>query len=182
MVHAEPDNTFANDFSNRKSLPVEGLYKNRAARVSPVGEFSNADRKWRNQWLQNQTLSPADQHAAQIFDNPDYGKARYNIFRWIWQAPMNAFEMGLRTKLGVSHVNACTIPNCSTIMGKAIVFSWAVAYYMLYSSNDWTRVGGWKASISRPTILPGDEGAELFVREHASDYGYKYHKFKNSPI
>ena len=66
MVHAEPDNTFANDFSNKKSLPVEGLYKNRAARVSPVGEFGNADRKWRSQWLKDQTLSQADQHVAHV--------------------------------------------------------------------------------------------------------------------
>ena len=58
--NGEPDNTFANDFFNKRNLPVEGLYKNRAARVSPLGEFGNADRKWRNQFLKDQVLSEAD--------------------------------------------------------------------------------------------------------------------------
>ena len=95
---------------------------------------------------------------------------------------MNAFEMGMRTKLGFTPENACTIRNCSSIFGKIVVFAWVASYYMLYSSNDWTKIGGWKVSFSRPSILPGDEGAELFVREKASDYGYKYNKFKDSPI
>ena len=58
----------------------------------------------------------------------------------------------------------------------------AVSYYFLYNSNDWTKVGGWKVKFARPELLPGDEGAELFVREKASDYGYTFNKFKKSPI
>ena len=56
----------ANTTYNKKQLPIEGLYKNRAARVSPVGEFGNADRNWRAQWLKDQVLSEADRHQLQV--------------------------------------------------------------------------------------------------------------------
>jgi hypothetical protein len=52
----------------------------------------------------------------------------------------------------------------------------------MYNANDWTKAGGWKYFFSQPSFLPGDEGAELFERSKQSDYGYKYNKFKDSPI
>ena len=52
----------------------------------------------------------------------------------------------------------------------------------MYNSNAWTKSGGWKVKFSRPELLPGDEGVELFEREKQSDYGYIYNKFKGSPI
>ena len=57
-----------------------------------------------------------------------------------------------------------------------------VSYYFLYNANDWTKSGGWKYSYSRPPLLPGDEGVELFAREKASDHAYKFKTFEDSPI
>jgi len=64
--------TEANETWNKKRIPIEGLYKNRAARVSPVGEFSNVDRQWRAKWLKDQVLSEADRHYAQVIFEIDY--------------------------------------------------------------------------------------------------------------
>jgi hypothetical protein len=55
-----------NNIWTKKRLPIEGLYKNRAARVAPDGEFTNIDRKWRAQFLKDQVLSEADRHMYQV--------------------------------------------------------------------------------------------------------------------
>jgi hypothetical protein len=60
----------------------------------------------------------------QIYENQDYRKARYNIFRRIWQYPGNLFETGLRNTFGLSHTTACTVRNGTTMIGKLLVFSW----------------------------------------------------------
>ena len=64
--HEPGESHEAKNFWNKKRIPIEGLYKNRAARVSPVGEFGNADRNWRAQWLKDQVLSEADRHQLQV--------------------------------------------------------------------------------------------------------------------
>ena len=56
----------ANLTYNKKTLPIEGLYKNRAARVSPIGEFGNVDRKWRAKFLKDQALTEADMAMYQV--------------------------------------------------------------------------------------------------------------------
>ena len=60
----------------------------------------------------------------QIYDNPDYIKARFNIFRRIWQWPMNQFEMALRTGLGLDATRAATTRVGFSMVGKALVASW----------------------------------------------------------
>jgi hypothetical protein len=63
-------------------------------------------------------------HSFQIFDNPDFNKARFNIFRRIWQWPMNQFEMALRKGLGMNLTTAATIRSGTSMAGKFLVFSW----------------------------------------------------------
>lgn len=63
----EPGEGFdAGESWSKKRIPIEGLYKSRAARVSPVGEFGNVDRQYRSQWLKDQVLSHADRQFHQV--------------------------------------------------------------------------------------------------------------------
>ena len=62
----EPGEGNASDTFNKKMMPLEGPYKNRAARVAVDGEFSNADRAWRKKFLKDQHLSEADGIMAQV--------------------------------------------------------------------------------------------------------------------
>jgi hypothetical protein len=67
MAGDVPGNDFAaNQTFHKKQLPIEGLYKNRAARVSPIGEFANIDRKWRAQFLKDRSLTEADMAMYQV--------------------------------------------------------------------------------------------------------------------
>jgi hypothetical protein len=86
----EADPTFSRGYQK-----IIGPYTSKWRRVSPTGEYDNVDRAWRAQWKADQVLSHND-GKFDFYNNPDYIKARYNIFRRIWQAPMNAFEAALR--------------------------------------------------------------------------------------
>jgi hypothetical protein len=59
-----------------------------------------------------------------LYDNKDYNKARFNIFRRIWQFPMNQFEMALRTGLGMTPPQACLVRNTTSMLGKLLIFTW----------------------------------------------------------
>lgn len=71
----------------------------------------------------------------QIYDNPDYIKARFNIFRRIWQWPMNQFEMALRTGLKLDPHRATSIRVGTSMVGKVLVLSWWVQTESFFSSG-----------------------------------------------
>lgn len=75
---------------------LQGPYDRFVPRVSRDGEFKQADRNWRKTWLHDQHLTSREGSAVDLWDNKEFVKARLNVFRRIWNTPMNLFENGLK--------------------------------------------------------------------------------------
>merc|ERR1712025_651077 len=118
-------------------------------RVAP-GLFTDIDREWRKKWLKAQELTAREKayHFFYHWDNPDFRKARLNPLRRIWQAPGEAVERALRPALGLKGAFMSKRFVGKAMWGMAAV--WAMTYYGLYCSGDWTRQTGWKYHVSKP--------------------------------
>lgn len=53
--------------------------------------------------------------------------------------------------------------------------------FPFFSSQDWTRKGGWKVMTSRKSVVPGDPGYP-YVSDKLTPADYAVNGFKNSPI
>jgi len=159
-------------------LDAEGPFKDVRQRVYP-GLFNDTDRAWRAKFLQSKQLTARERsmHFFHLHDNPDYLKARFNIFRRVWQAPMSAVERAIRPALGLK--NAHMARWLVSAKAKFVVGVWAVTYYAYYNSGDWQNHGGWKAKYSKPATYPDnrhypkkDPRWEMAGDDHY-DHGFK---------
>ncbi len=160
-------------------MELRGPFLNKWRRVNPDAEFMTPDRKWRLQWLNDHRLSPRDLSIS-IHDlrrNPDWQKARFNIFRRIWQTPMNLLEFNVLGKF-MSYENAYYWRyGISRLLGAYVVGVYAT-YYFTYRTNNWSAFKNWKVMTSKEAVFPGEESPP--PRTKPSDYGG--HDFAKSPI
>ena len=118
---------------------LESYYQRRNARMDPESGFNNIDRNWRRAFMKAQSFSPNDA-ALDLYANPDYKKARYNIFRRIARAPMDFVEFNIIQKFQPNYKAARAIRHGISIMIGFYVATLGVTYFALYRGNDWTKV------------------------------------------
>ncbi|XP_022663987.1 uncharacterized protein LOC111268892 [Varroa jacobsoni] len=116
-----------------KPMNVEGRFGNERSRLS--GEFTDADRAWRKQWLKDQVIAPDEPRHV-----PELVRSYKNIIRRFYQYPFDKLEATLEPYVGL--INAAkiryVIPKFITGYGLVLYFQ----YWRLYNQNDWTRVNG----------------------------------------
>lgn len=123
-------------------------------------------------------------HFFYLWDNPDYRKARLNVFRRVWQAPGEAFERSLRPALGMEWAFMTKMLVSKAMWGLAI--SWFCMYQYMYNRGDWTKQGGFRMIHSKRMTAPTDASFPLpnpdLERNGASEYydmGFKGHSASN---
>eukprot|EP00088_Acartia_fossae_P032283 TRINITY_DN33064_c0_g1_i1.p1 TRINITY_DN33064_c0_g1~~TRINITY_DN33064_c0_g1_i1.p1 ORF type:complete len:202 (-),score=34.33 TRINITY_DN33064_c0_g1_i1:377-952(-) len=143
----------ADGYWGKKGRDLNSLFADQRRRVAP-GLFNDMDREYRKKFLKANTWTKRDMsyHFFYLWDNPDYRKERLNPLRRIWQAPGEAFERALRPALGL-HYAFITKTLLSKFMW-GLGFAWYASYYFMYTSNDWTRQGGWTLLTSKPPTMP----------------------------
>ena len=113
-----------------------------------------------------------------MYYHPEHYKQRFNIFRRVWQAPMNWVELNVLRKF-LDKDRAHLWRFC---IGRGfLVYAFAVgtAYYFKYRADDFTKAHNWRINHNRPLVLPGDPPLEN-PRTKPSDYASI--NFKDSPI
>ncbi|XP_034945005.1 uncharacterized protein ND-B17 [Chelonus insularis] len=153
-----------------KPMPIAGRMVRQRERLLGM---TDEERAWRAQWLKDQHLAPEEP-----VPNPEYYKQRYNAFRRFYRWPLDQLENFLTPKIGTDWAYCCRHGISKTFF--ALMFTYYMVYYFKYNSNDWTRVGGLKVSMSRPVMYRDDPNFPNFqektTREFA-DYG-----FSKSPL
>merc|ERR1711915_94002 len=111
-------------------------------------------------------------HFFYLYDNPDFRKERFNVFRRLWQAPGDAFERALRPSCGL--LGSFLI---KWHIGKAAwlyVSGLAITYYIYYNSGDWTKRGSWKQwSGAKPPTMPYNPNYPKKDPHEYWDHGFK---------
>jgi len=114
--------------------------------------------------------------------NPDYQRARFNIFRRIWQAPWNFIEFNILRSF-MSKEYAYFTRFMTTRFGMGYLGLIYVAYYMQFRADSWETMGGPKLYTRKRTVLPGDpEWPEDASQQRLHDSDYADRGFKHSPI
>ena len=121
--------------------PLQNYYYERNNRVHPKGEFNNIDRAWRKEYLKTELYTQRDLPAnmPDFEQNPDYRKARYNIFRRIYRFPMDIVEFKIMGSFLPWH-QAKFIRHGLKGFGWGFAIVTSLMYYSLYSANDWSQV------------------------------------------
>ena len=120
---------------------LESYFSKRNARMDPNAEYSQADRDWRKAYKK---LTKLDHNDGRIdmHQNPDYYKARFNIFRRIFRAPMDFVEYNIIAKMPYvpNWEHARALRSTASMVGGFMLLGWYITYYSLYKGNDWTKV------------------------------------------
>ena len=132
--------TPSNDTYGRGLQNVEGYYTEVNRRTNPKAEFNNIDRAWRSEYLKSMKLTSSDAVRTDLeLTNPDYYKARYNIFRRIYRAPGHFIHKNILNKM-VSPDMAYRIRGFSAVFAGMVMFGWVSMHYALYRGNNWASV------------------------------------------
>ena len=141
--------TPSNDTYGRGLQNVEGYYTEVNRRTNPKGEFNNIDRAWRSEYLKSMKLTSSDAVRTDLeLTNPDYYKARYNIFRRIYRAPGHFIHKNILNKM-FSPDMAYKIRGCSAVFAGMVMFGWVSMHYALYRGNDWSSVSRFQFTAIR---------------------------------
>jgi hypothetical protein len=175
----------------KRHLNIEGYYRTFQPRVAPDGEFGNADRKWRAQWLKDQKLVGADKHSPfgssglnqyQLEQIPEFRKARWNIFRRTLRMPMDLIERAVINTTGMHWTKARFGRNAFSYGWKGALFFYTFAYHMMYRANDWEDRRNWKIRYEKPESVPSHSDfphQNAFKREKAD---YNDQNFQKSAL
>lgn len=157
-----------------KTVRAESMYQSRYKRLNPDTEFNDLDREWRRKFNRAQNLTIND-GALDLYQNPDYRKIRFNIFRRIGRTPMDMFEFKFLPKLfGKENwrLNKAVRQGLATT-AACLGIVYYFAYYSQYKANDWTRKTGWKVFIGKPHIYPNSSEfpeAPSYTRTRKDEY------------
>jgi len=177
--------TPSNDTYGRGMQNVEGYYTEVNRRTNPKGEFNNIDRAWRSEYLKSMKLTSSDAVRTDLeLTNPDYYKARYNIFRRIYRAPGHFIHKNILNKM-FSPDMAYKIRGCSAVFAGMVMFGWVSMHYALYRGNDWSSNFGWKVFHSKPVVVPGSvhwPKMEAYQRNSKRDYGVGVQHFDHEKM
>jgi len=138
----------------KQSHFLESYFNRRNARMDPNADFNNIDRDWRTRWKSIQTLSEND-GKLDLYRNPDFRKAKYNIFRRITRAPMDWVEFNLLSKWYPDWRMARGARGACQILFGVTAVVYYISYYSRYCANDWQTFYGWKSFTERPPVYPG---------------------------
>ena len=129
------DSTYGRGLQN-----VEGYYTEVNRRTNPKAEFNNIDRAWRAEYLKSMNLTSSDAIRTDLeLVNPDYYKARYNIFRRIYRAPGHFIHKNILNKMVSPDMAYRIRGTCAVTMGF-ILAGWVGMHYALYRGNTWHSV------------------------------------------
>ena len=123
----------------KQSHFLESYFNRRNARMDPNADFNNIDRDWRTRWKSIQTLSEND-GKLDLYRNPDFRKAKYNIFRRITRAPMDWVEFNLLSKWYPDWRMARGARGACQILFGVTAVVYYISYYSRYCANDWQTV------------------------------------------
>lgn len=153
-----------------KPMSIEGRTKDERERLRGM---TSEERTWRKQWLKDQVLAPEEPRFV-----PELYKELYNPIRRFYQKPLDVLCESLIPKIGYDRASVIRglVPKVFFLIG-GIYFAY---YHIKYSSNDWTRRGGWTVYTNRPLSLPGDPDyprvSDRTKPEDYSDRGFKNRK------
>ncbi|KAK3881546.1 hypothetical protein Pcinc_014018 [Petrolisthes cinctipes] len=160
----------SSDTSGVKAFPIEP-FKHERTRLAGM---TDADRAFRRQWLKDQVLAESEPLAV-----PGYYEARYNPIRRFYRLPLDTLFKPLVPLMG--YESAAKYRWFTGKFAMALGAVYVTWYYFKYSSNDWTRKGGWRISSRKEMVTPlHPQFPVLSERKVGADYAS--HGFKNSSI
>lgn len=161
----------ASDTGGEKSFSLQGrLYRERERLIGMTCE----EREWRAQWVRDQHLCDSEPTT-----NPDLYKELNNPIRRLYRFPLDTLARVLTPVMGKQNALVVRVYTGKILMG--LTFFYSVVYYIKYNCNDWTRKGGWRVLVNRPSVIPGEpEFPAKPKRTSPADYNDR--GFKKSPI
>ena len=156
-----------------KPMSIRGIFEEEQCRLSE--EFTDEERKWRQQWLKDQELSPNEPRPM----SQELIKEIRNPIRRMLSKPWQLLEDSMSPVLGktfAQHFRFC-VPKLLVLTGLTY-WAW---YHLKYNQNDWTRAWGVEMFISRPVTLPGDKNFPL-KRERLEPSDYYDRGFKSRKV
>jgi len=153
-----------------KSMSITGRFVNEKERTSGM---TAEDRAWRKKWLQDQNLTPREPILINKND-PDLT----NPIRRAYKKPLDVlFFKVLQPVMGKPAAEVFRFYTGKFLMG--VFATYLTYYYFKYNTNNWERTGGWRVIMSRPAVLPGDEGyPSTSTKTKGSEYAHR--DFHNS--
>ncbi|OQR72150.1 NADH:ubiquinone oxidoreductase [Tropilaelaps mercedesae] len=140
------------DTGGVKPMNIEGRFGQERARLS--GEFSDAERAWRKQWLKDQLCGIFAQILAP--DEPRYvpelRESCRNPIRRFYQYPFEKFEAALVPKIGKNKAFLARFFTSRFISTYVLVLYFT--YWGQYNQSDWTRTGGLMITRAGRDVLP----------------------------
>ncbi|GIY01022.1 complex I-B17 [Caerostris extrusa] len=132
-----------------KPLSIRGIFEDERIRLSE--EFTDEERAWRKQWLNDQKLSPNEPRP----ESEEWIREVRNPIRRFLSKPWQLFESSLVPVLGKTPAATFryVIPK-SLVIFAATYFTW---YHLKYNQNDWTRAYGATIQMPKPRAFPGDK-------------------------
>lgn len=163
----------ASDTGGVKSFPIAGRMVRERERLHGSG-MTDAERKWRAQFLKDQHLAPNEP-----VNVPEIYKELNNPIRRFYKTPLNKLYEFLVPKLGEGRAYHTRVLIGKFLMTMGILY--AVTYHYKYNCNDWTRTGGWRLRTTRRAVYPGEpeypKVSDRTLPEHYASRG-----FDKSPI
>ena len=171
-------------YGRKNPVNLTSVWNKQRARVDPQAEFNNLDRAWRKQYLLDKKLTANDGNWIQVYQMPEYRKARYNILRRIGRFPLDVME-NVMMKAGMSPPTAYTVRRFSGAMAKTMIFCWVIAFNFNNTNiNNWESAGGFKVFQDKPWVDPDGKYYES-VKEQTKKVNpndYYDQGFKSSPL
>jgi len=176
------------DVARGGSTPVNltHMWRQQRARVDPVAEFNDTDRKWRQQYLADKKLSHNDGNILQVARMPEFLKERYNIFRRIGRFPLDLFENAL-IKGGVQLPHAMAARRSVGVFSKILLGVWILAWNLNDDNyNNWEYRATPKIHKNKPYMDPDSpyyaDMKATFVEGRSKPEDYYDNGFKKSTL
>jgi len=145
-----------------RPMNIEGRFGHERARLS--GEFTDADRAWRKQWLKDQILAHDEPRHV-----PELEASCKNPIRRFYQYPFAKLEAALTPIIGKNKAFAVrfTTSRFLSVYAGLLYFT----YWVKYNPAEWTKMGGLEFFVSRGDCLPCHENfPSVTNRTKPSDY------------
>uniref|UniRef100_A0A1B6DKV6 Uncharacterized protein n=1 Tax=Clastoptera arizonana TaxID=38151 RepID=A0A1B6DKV6_9HEMI len=159
------------DTGGVKPIPIEGRMARERERLAGM---TDAERKWRAQFLKDQYLSPNEPRFV-----PEIREELINPIRRFYQKPLDLLFKALTPVLGEKIAFPLRVYTGKIALTLFIVY--ATAYNFKYNANDWTRRGGWIVFQNQEAVLPGHPQYPK-LSDRSEPHHYASRGFENSPI
>ena len=155
-----------------KAIPIEGRFHSQRERLA--GGFTDADRAWRKQFLNDQILHNEPAEPTWFY------KERYNPIRRAYRWPLETLFKKLEPTLGENWTLALRYWTGKMSLGLLGVYA---GYYIFkYRSNEWYTPSGWTSVTSKPFRPLGHPDFAKVEEMKPADYYDNRLGLKDSPI